>query len=59
MTLYGLHSVVSSISSVAVHLKRNVLRDRTLLKGANEKLAKLAHSPFSRRRFDNYPPEKR
>jgi hypothetical protein len=58
VAFHSLHSVVSSISSVTVHLEGYMLRNRALLKGADEKLAKLAHSPFSGRRLDDNPPKK-
>jgi hypothetical protein len=58
MTLHRLHSVASSIPPVSVHLEGHMLGDRALLQGADEKLAKLAHSPFSGRRLNDDFPEK-
>jgi hypothetical protein len=48
MSFDSLHATTSGVTSVAVHLERNVLRDRPLLEGADEQLTKLVDSPFSR-----------
>jgi hypothetical protein len=34
-----------------------MLGNWALFKGTNEELAKLSHSPFSRRGFDDYSPD--
>lgn len=48
--LYGFNVVVSRKPSVAVHDKRDMLRDGPLLEGADEKLSKLSDSPCNRGR---------
>jgi hypothetical protein len=48
--LNRLDVVVSRKASVSVHDKSDMLRDRALLKGANEELPQLADAPNGRRR---------
>ena len=57
VAFYRLHSVVSGVTPVAVHLERDMHRDRTLLQGAYQQLAKLLECPFSRGGFEYKPPQ--
>lgn len=55
MTFYRLHTVISRIPPVAIHLKGHMLRDGPLLEGADEEAAKLLDGPFSRGRLQDKP----
>lgn len=48
MSFDSLHAAASGVTSVAVHLKGNMLRDWPLLEGANKQLTELVDGPFSR-----------
>jgi hypothetical protein len=50
VALNGLHPVAPGISTVAVHLESDVLRDGTLAQSAYSQLPELLQGPFRRRR---------
>lgn len=57
VAFYRLHSVASGITSVAVHLERDMHRDRSLLQGAYQQLAKLLECPFAWGGLEYKPPQ--
>lgn len=53
MTLDCFHPVGTSVTSVAVHFKGDMLWHRALLQGTDEELTQLVNGPFSGRRFED------
>lgn len=59
VSFHGLYAVRFGISSVPIHDKGNMFRDRALTQGADEELAELIQCPFCGRRREEPSPQVR